>query len=269
MVDRSKNEKQPPFSNHKHAESIHVPGNTVSEETFSSINKHLSNIDESDNTTVFDNIGLMLRKSATGNLLIFMWIFSTIQLLSLIAISFLPPEDTHFIEYWKMIFTLQPSHIEFIWTWVTNIFSHGSFFHLFINSIVFASFGVIVEKIIGNKKKFIAFFVITGIISSLAQATVFLLSNSSVNTPILGASGAISALLGIFAVKKPNKKVLLFFIIPLPMWVGMSVFLIGSSALVAIKGIGAYHIGHTAHISGAILGISYALLFDTNTIKLS
>jgi membrane associated rhomboid family serine protease len=145
-----------------------------------------------------------------------------IFLLSLIQISVLGDEkfNSYFALQPKLFFSGR------IWTAFSSVFLHGGAGHLFFNMISLFFIGNFVEKIIG-KKRFVLFYLISGIIASLIYAglSYFLGSICLVNMPFIGcigekifinpniyavgASGAIFALLGLLAVLTPNNKVYL------------------------------------------------------------
>jgi len=83
-----------------------------------------------------------------------------------------------------------------------TIFLHGSWFHLIGNMWFFWIFGNNVEDSMGHLR-FVAFYLLTGIIASLAQ--IFASPNSVV--PLVGASGAISGIMGAYLVLYPKVRV--------------------------------------------------------------
>jgi membrane associated rhomboid family serine protease len=96
-------------------------------------------------------------------------------------------------------------------TLATNLFLHGGFMHLFSNMLFLWVFGDNIEDSMGHGR-FIAFFVACGATASLAHAMTM---PGSV-APLIGASGAISGILGAYFVLHPKVKiwVLLFAWIP-------------------------------------------------------
>jgi len=127
------------------------------------------------------------------------------------------------------------------WILITSIFLHGSFQHLFYNMFSLAIFGLILEKTVGGKRFFIAFFV-SGIFASIAASLLYEAS--------LGASGAIFGLMGYLATLRP-KMVIWAYGVPMPMvaavflWVGVNfagLFFPGD-------------IAYAAHLGGLFFGI--------------
>jgi hypothetical protein len=72
--------------------------------------------------------------------------------------------------------------------------------------------------------------------------------------PAVGASGAIFALGGLLAMLTPKLKVLVFFIIPMPMWLAMTFFM-GFFWILAY--VGGIPIGNSAHLGGLVTGLIY------------
>ncbi len=116
---------------------------------------------------------------------------------------------------------LQPISIingQKLWTILTSMFIHASFFHLFVNMFSLYFIGNFVEKIIG-KKRFIIFYILSGIFAGIFWAILSgyfaefhpILSNilGSPYIPGVGASGALFGLVGILAVLTPKSKVYL------------------------------------------------------------
>ena len=142
---------------------------------------------------------------------------------------------------------------EKIWTFVTSMFMHAGLGHLFVNMISLMFIGNFVEKLIG-KKRFIWLYFIGGLSAGLFFVLVALASNTDLNVYAVGASGAIFALGGLLAVLTPRLPVLVFFILPMPMWAAMGFLMFGLWALSLGLGL---PIGNTAHFGGLIVGLGY------------
>jgi membrane associated rhomboid family serine protease len=143
------------------------------------------------------------------------------------------------------------------WTLLTSVFSHIMFWHLFVNMFVLQSFGSIIEKILG-RTRFVVFYLVAGIISSLCHCFVSKFLLDTPELPALGASGAIAGLVLIFALVYPKAKILLFAIIPIPALLGALVFIALDiwGVIAQAKG-GGLPIGHGAHLGGAFTGIVF------------
>lgn len=146
------------------------------------------------------------------------------------------------------------------WTLLTSVFSHQMLLHIFVNMYVLLSFGSLLERLLGSAR-FIRFYIIAGVVSSLAHASVsaFLIHNPSI--PALGASGAIAGVILIFALLFPKEKILLFGIIPIPaIWGALAFIGFDLWGLFSQTKGGGLPIGHGAHLGGAATGIVYYFL---------
>ena len=103
----------------------------------------------------------------------------------------------------------------FVWQIVTYMFMHGSWSHLFFNMYALLVFGLPVERELGSRE-FLLYYMLCGTLCGLANYLVTPLFGSGFMV-ILGASGAIYAVLFLVSVLAPRTTVLMFFIIPLKM----------------------------------------------------
>jgi membrane associated rhomboid family serine protease len=153
---------------------------------------------------------------------------------------------------WVALFTLSSAHPFYVWTWFTSIFAHAGIFHIAANGIILYFFGPIVEDRIGSKK-FTALFFVSGIAAGFAQIGLSLIRTQP--TALLGASGAIMAIMAVLTVLKPDLRVYLYFIIPVPIWV-LTFGYAGLSVLGLLGGLGG-GIAHVAHLAGLVIGLAY------------
>jgi membrane associated rhomboid family serine protease len=134
----------------------------------------------------------------------------------------------------------------------TAMFLHGSFLHLASNMLYLWIFGDNVEDRVG-RGRFLAFYLICGAIAAFAQA----LPDMRSTVPMIGASGAVSGVLGAYLVLYPRAGVLVafpFLLLRVPAVVVLLVWFIGqlASALSAEPGAGG--VAFTAHVAGFIGG---------------
>ncbi|HED05785.1 MAG TPA: rhomboid family intramembrane serine protease [Ignavibacteria bacterium] len=151
---------------------------------------------------------------------------------------------------------LMPSAIlsgKYLWTFLTSMFMHAGIGHLLVNMISLLFIGNFVEKLIG-KKRFISLYFIGGLFAGIFFVLISFLTGTDLNVYAVGASGAIFALGGLLAVLTPRLPVLVFFVIPMPMWLAMTFLLFGIWALSSGLGLA---IGNMAHLGGLIIGLSY------------
>jgi len=163
-------------------------------------------------------------------------------------------QNQNFLDY----LALKPSNIlqgKKLWTILTSMFMHGSFTHLFVNMISLMFIGNFVERIIG-RKRFFWFYILSGLVAGLFFVFLALIFSNELNIYAVGASGAIFGLGGLLMILTPRLPVLLFFIIPMPMWLAMLFLLFGLWIVSFLAGL---PIGNTAHLGGLICGLLFGL----------
>lgn len=169
-----------------------------------------------------------------------------------------------------------PSHIvelQHLETLLTSMFLHSGFLHLGGNMLYLWIFGDNIEGYLGHTR-FLVFYFLCGL---AAVFTHIFLSGIS-DTPMIGASGAISGLLGAYLVKYPKAKVLV--VIPiicfltirkipafvvLGFWFVIQLFY-GLSSLGISQGGG---VAFWAHIGGFAAGILLIYLFPAKKLRIS
>jgi membrane associated rhomboid family serine protease len=149
---------------------------------------------------------------------------------------------------------------------LTSMFLHGGWLHLIGNMLFLYVFGDNIEDAMGHAS-YLLFYLLCGIAAALTQ--VFLNGDSTV--PMIGASGAISGVLGAYIVLFPHGRVralvfLGFFIqvILLPAWVMLGLwFVLQLVSGLASLGVGADvgGVAFWAHVGGFIAGVVLVWLF--------
>lgn len=144
-----------------------------------------------------------------------------------------------------------------VWTLVTSVFSHNLFLHLLFNMLVLRSFGPVLESLLGTGR-FVQFYLVAGIISSLSHSVVSAWVIGQPQWPALGASGAIAGLVLLFSLIYPREKLYLLGLIPVPAIGGALAFIaLDLWGLMAQRSGGGLPIGHGAHLGGALTGIIF------------
>lgn len=149
-------------------------------------------------------------------------------------------------------------------TLVTSMFLHGDLLHLFGNMIFLLVFGRRVENQLEGIN-FLTFYLATGIAAALAH--VLMQPNSS--SPLIGASGAISGVLGAFFICNPRARitlvlepVLIYFlrrlIIRVPAWIFLPVWFFLQISM-GLKQHGS-NVAFWAHVGGFVAGAVVAVL---------
>jgi membrane associated rhomboid family serine protease len=143
-----------------------------------------------------------------------------------------------------------------VWRLLTSVFLHDprSPFHLFFNMLVLYWAGSRLEDRYGGRE-FLLFYLAAGLFAGTVR---FLVQTAGLAppAPALGASGAVTAALVLYAFHYPRQQVLLFFVIPMPVWL-VVVLYVGLDTLGAFGGAGRDGIGYVAHLGGALFGLLY------------
>ena len=138
------------------------------------------------------------------------------------------------------------------WQYITHMFMHGGFWHIFFNMYTLFIFGSVVERIIGEKK-FLIFYFVCGLGAAGLHLGVQALQAAPSMVPTLGASGAIYGVLIAYAMLFPDSKLTLIFPpISLSAKVWVLIF-IGIELVTGLLGT-ADGIAHFAHLGGMLLG---------------
>jgi len=143
------------------------------------------------------------------------------------------------------------THKGYVWQFVTYMFLHGNFWHLFFNMFALYIFGSELQ-IIWGARKFLTYYFFTGIGAGL---TAYLFTN----VPTIGASGAIYGLLLAYGVIFPNRLLFLYFLIPIR--AKYLVIIFGIVELMSSVGGYSDGIAHIAHLGGMVFGAIYLFLF--------
>ena len=225
--------------------------------------------DRGDSPSVAERLGVStgtggllayFRGNLTYTFLALMWATFFVQVVIYPLLGHPTPTIHQDSPVWSATFTLSSENPEYVWTWVTSIFAHGSFLHIVGNSIVLYFFGPIVERRLGTKK-FAIFFIVTGVVAGWAQiGSVYVMEFLAMNpepSSVLGASGAILGIMGVLTVLNPHLRVYLYFILPIPLWVLTIGFAAFSVFMVAAGDPGAGGIAHLAHLVGLFIGLAY------------
>jgi len=153
-------------------------------------------------------------------------------------------------------------------TLLTSLFLHGGFVHLLGNMLYLWIFGNNIEDALGHAR-FILFYLICGIAASATHIAL----NTSSNVPVIGASGAISGVLGAYLILYPRARVLvlvpIFFfirIVRVPAFFVLGIWIVfqfieGLPSLVADSARAAGGVAWFAHIGGFFVGILLLPLF--------
>jgi membrane associated rhomboid family serine protease len=144
------------------------------------------------------------------------------------------------------------------------MFIHGGFMHLAGNMMFLWVFGDNIEDRLGHVK-FLVFYLIAGVAATLAQWVI----DTGSQTPLIGASGAISGVLGAYLVMYPYNKIkalIIFYLITVvemrAMWLLGAWFvwqLIQGSMSFGLAN--SVNVAFFAHIGGFVAGMALAAAF--------
>jgi membrane associated rhomboid family serine protease len=158
-----------------------------------------------------------------------------------------------------------PTPIPVYLTLLTAMFMHGGFAHLFGNMLYLWIFGDNLEDAMGHAR-YLVFYLATGIAAGLAHVFVTAVLGNNALIPCLGASGAISGVLGGYIVLFPRKRVhvIAFYQmmhVPALFAIGLwFVFQLLSGAGTLGGDVGG--VAYGAHIGGFLAGMILVKLFD-------
>jgi membrane associated rhomboid family serine protease len=153
-------------------------------------------------------------------------------------------------------------------TSITAMFMHGSWSHLLGNMLFLWIFGNNVEDAMG-KIRFLVFYLLSGFAATALQTIVTLSTASSIDTavPNLGASGAVSGVLGAYLVLLPTARVLtivVFFLIEVPAFLFLGfwfLFQLWSGGVAVTHPEAEGGVAFFAHIGGFAFGLVTVRLF--------
>lgn len=134
----------------------------------------------------------------------------------------------------------------FVWQPVSYMFAHADIQHLLVNMLGLFFFGTQVERSMGSKE-FILFYFVTGALAGLVSLGIYIASGAWY-VMLVGASGAVFAILLAFAVVNPDALIYLYGIIPLRapvMVLGYAAIEIGSQ-LFSFRS----SVAHLTHLAG-------------------
>ena len=171
-----------------------------------------------------------------------------------------------------------------IYQFVTYMFMHANFTHLFFNMFALWMFGNTLENLWGSQR-FLLFYLVCGIGAGLCQELVqyiqytsTLADYTSVNTggqiipmatylnmmTTVGASGAVYGLLLAFGMMFPDSRIYLYFLFPIKAkW-----FVIGYAVIELISGLGGTdNVAHFAHLGGMLFGLLLILYWRKHGVN--
>jgi membrane associated rhomboid family serine protease len=161
---------------------------------------------------------------------------------------------------------LQPTPGSVYLTLLTSMFMHGGIMHLLGNMLFLWIFGDNIEDDLGHAR-YAAFYLTAGLLASLAHVVSTFAFGQNPLVPSLGASGAISGVMGAYILMHPHRRVTVFMfriLTEVPGFVAVGLWF----AFQLISGLGMLGggaqeggVAYAAHIGGFIAGLALVKLF--------
>ncbi|HEX6193671.1 MAG TPA: rhomboid family intramembrane serine protease [Chitinophagaceae bacterium] len=164
---------------------------------------------------------------------------------------------------------LQPTPIPVYGTLLTSMFMHGGWAHLLGNMLYLWIFGDNLENRMGHGR-YLAFYLLCGLVASLSHVfATSAMSPENLLIPSLGASGAISGVLGGYLFLFPKKRVRALLgrgVVEVPAFVALGIWIVFQviSGLGMLGGDqpGGGGVAYAAHVGGFVAGLLLVKLFD-------
>ena len=142
---------------------------------------------------------------------------------------------------------------------LSSMFMHGDIMHIFGNMMFLFIFGDNLENLLGHIR-YVVFYLVCGIAAASAQ---ILMGPDSI-IPMLGASGAISGVLGGYLLLFPNKpvKAIIFnFLTTVPAYVDLGIWIVYQLVIGYLTPSGGGGVAYAAHIGGFVAGLVLIKVF--------
>ena len=153
------------------------------------------------------------------------------------------------------------------WRFITSGFIHADFMHLFINMLVFYSFGQATlenYKYVFNERADYYFLLLYFGGMVVANISSYKKHNENPEYNALGASGAVSAVVFAFILFQPLTTLYVFDIIPIP-GIVFGVMYLAYSFYAAKRA--ADYVNHEAHFWGAVFGFTFTLVMKPDLLE--
>ncbi len=165
--------------------------------------------------------------------------------------NYIYPSITYYLAMMPLRILMDP---KYVYTFLTCTFAHAGFSHLFSNMLGLLIFGTILERQIGSRE-YLLFYLLCGTLSSALSFVTYALSGQYF-VFLLGASGALYAVMLLFALFFPNATVFVFGMIPVRASVLVIFYFIFEFSGSFISD----GISHATHLFGLIVALLYAII---------
>ena len=138
---------------------------------------------------------------------------------------------------------------------LTYVFAHDphGVWHILGNMFVLWMFGRSVESVYG-RREILWLYLVLIVVSGFAWALGAKLSGGNPSHGVVGASGAVTGMVVLFALHFPKQTILLSFVLPVPAWLMAALFVLSDIYGAAHGGI---RVAYTAHLAGAAFAFAY------------
>jgi membrane associated rhomboid family serine protease len=154
---------------------------------------------------------------------------------------------------------LYPTPLPVYFNFLSSMFMHGGFMHIFGNMLFLWIFGDNLENLLGHIR-YAVFYIVCGLAAAVAQ---ILMDTDSI-IPMLGASGAISGVLGGYILLFPQRQVraIIFnFLTTVPAFVAIGIWIVYQLVLGYLTDPGTGGVAYMAHIGGFFAGLVLIKVF--------
>jgi membrane associated rhomboid family serine protease len=146
-----------------------------------------------------------------------------------------------------------------VWRLITCAFLHHrmAIWHILFNMLMLYWFGTRLERMYGSLE-FLLFYLTAALCGSIAYVALALYTGS--NTPAIGASGAVMGVMMLYVIFYPHETFMLFWFIPVPLWVLLSLYVLYDlhPVLLALAGDRFFTgVAHAGHLGGLLFGYLY------------
>ncbi len=142
---------------------------------------------------------------------------------------------------------------------LSSMFMHGSIMHIFGNMLFLWIFGDNIENLLGHIR-YAIFYILCGFAAAAAQ--IIMAPDSII--PMLGASGAISGVLGGYVLlfpKRPVRALIFNFMTTVPAYVAIGIWIVYQAVLGYFSSAGTGGVAYAAHIGGFVAGLVLIKIF--------
>ena len=163
-----------------------------------------------------------------------------------------------YIVYFGAFFPTSPFEA---WRYFTYMFVHVDFWHFLFNMLMLWMFGDEIAEWMGTKH-FTGMYIFCGVFAAFFSVVMCVLGLT--NNPIIGASGALMGIFVAYYRFFPERRLLLFFFIPMKIKYAMWV-MVAIDVFMAPSGDG---IAHLAHLGGVVAGFLYMYMYEGGARRL-